>query len=121
MEITDTVGRKGQVVMGHQAWATSSVPLYPLNARYAVRNQFSTISPPFLVGACYAWQDDELQAKLHFVNWMGAVLLKLRFEGNTVNIVAKENYQSKTVSMTGMVVEEEHQTPKTTPDGGAAR
>lgn len=121
MEITDTVGRKGQVVMGHQAWATSSVPLYPLNARYAVRNQFSTISPPFLVGACYAWQGDELQVKLHFVNWMGAVLLKLHFEGNTVNIVAKENYQSKTVGMTGLVVEEEQQTPKTTLDGGAAR
>ena len=48
IEITDTAGVKGVVRMGHQFWATSAVDFYPLNARYAVKNQFSTIRPPLL-------------------------------------------------------------------------
>ena len=103
IEITDTVGIKGQVRMGHQFWATSAVDFYPLNARYAVKNQFSTIRPPFHIGACYAWQDDELQASLHFVDWMGAVQLRLRFDADTITIKAQENYQNRLVTIIGIV------------------
>ena len=102
MEITDTVGARGQVRMGHQFWATSAVDFYPLNARYAVKNQFSTITPPFHVGACYAWQGEELQAKFHFVDWMGAVHLRLRFNADTVAITAQENYQNRPVKIIGI-------------------
>lgn len=103
LEITDTTGVSGLVVMGHQVWNTSSVPFRPLNARYQVKNQFSTIRPPHRVGACYAWQDDELQAKFHFVDWMGSVLLKFRFSGDTVRVVAKENYRPKAITITGLL------------------
>lgn len=102
IEITDTAGVKGVVRMGHQFWATSTVDFYPLNARYAVKNQFSTIRPPFHVGACYAWQDDELLAKLHFVDWMGSVSLRLHFDADTVTITAQENYQKRPVTITGV-------------------
>lgn len=108
IEITDTAGVSGRVLMGYQSWSTSAVPFRPLNARYAVQNQFSTIQPPFRVGACYAWNADEaeLQAKLHFVDWMGSVHLKFRFSADTVRIVAKENYQSKPVKILGLVAPE---------------
>ena len=103
MTITDERGVAARVMLGYQLWATSTVSIYPLNARYAVQNQFSTIRPPFNVGACYAWQHDELIAKLHFVDWMGAVLLRLHFDGDTVTIIAKENYQKEPVTIIGTV------------------
>ncbi|MBQ8487502.1 MAG: serine hydrolase [Prevotella sp.] len=101
LEVTDTAGVTGRLLMGYQTWATSPVYLYPLNARYAVQGQFSAIRPPFLYAACYAWQNDELQVKLHSVDWMGSVLLRFRFDGDTVFITAKENYQARPVSFIG--------------------
>lgn len=103
IEITDTAGVKGQVQMGYQSWATSAVDFYPLNARYAVKNQFSTIRPPFHVGACYAWQGDELLAKLHFVDWMGSVQLRLHFDSDTITVTAQENYQERPVAISGIL------------------
>ena len=101
--ITDNRNVTARVLMGYQQWATSAVSIYPLNARYAVQNQFSTIRPPFHVGACYAWQGDSLQAKLHFVDWMGAVRLNMRFDADTVAITAQENYQKKPITIRGIV------------------
>lgn len=101
--ITDNHHVTARVLMGYQQWATSAVSIYPLNARYAVQNQFSTIRPPFHVGACYAWQGDTLQAKLHFVDWMGAVRLNMRFDADTVAITAQENYQKKPITIRGIV------------------
>lgn len=103
MTITDNRGVVARLMMGYQQWATSSVNIYPLNARYAVQNQFSTIRPPFRVGSCYAWQNDELTAKLHFVDWLGSVQLRLHFEGDTVTIKAQENYQKSPITIIGTV------------------
>lgn len=103
IEITDTAGVKGQVRMGHQLWATSTVDFFPLNARYAVKNQFSTIPSHFKVGACYAWQDDELLIKLHFVDWMGSVLLRFHFDADIVTITAQENYQNTPITIIGTI------------------
>ena len=101
IEIADTAGRKSLVALGYQSWAVSPLNSYPLNARYKVKNQFSTISMPFHVGACYAWRNEELQIKIHYVDWMGSVLLKIRFEDDTMRIVAAENYKNYPVRMTG--------------------
>ena len=104
IEITDTAQRKGLVEMGYQRWKTSKVSFYPLDARYQTVGRFNPIRPPFRVGACYAWQDDELQAKLHFVDWMGSVLLKIKFLGDQLEIVAKENYMNSPVRISGTML-----------------
>ena len=104
IEITDTAHRTGLVELGYQKWKTSKVSLYPLNARYAVVGQFNPIKPPFRVGASYAWKDDELQAKLHFVDWMGSVLLRIRFQGDHLDIIAKENYQNNPIRISGTMM-----------------
>ncbi len=104
IEITDTAQRTALVEMGYKRWKTSKVSLYPLNARYAVVGQFNPIRPPFRVGACYAWRDDELQAKLHFVDWMGSVLLRIRFLEDRLDIVAKENYQNNAIRFSGTMM-----------------
>lgn len=105
IEITDTAGRTARIEMGFQQWKTSAVNAYPLNARYKVQNQFSTIRPPFRIGACYAWFDNELQAKLHYADWMASVQLRMRFSGDTIRIEAKENYQQQPVYFMGLMPE----------------
>ena len=47
-------------------------------------------------------QGEELQAKFHFVDWMGAVHLRLRFNADTVAITAQENYQNRPVKIIGI-------------------
>jgi CubicO group peptidase (beta-lactamase class C family) len=104
IEITDTAQRTGLVEMGYQQWKTSRVSFYPLDARYATVGRFRPIRPPFRIGACYAWRDDELQAKLHYVDWMSSVLLRIKFQDDRLEIVAKENYLDKPVSISGTMM-----------------
>ena len=104
IEITDTAQRTGLVEMGYRQWKTSKVSLYPLYARYTVIGRFNPIRPPFRIGACYAWQDDELQAKLHFVDWVDSVFLRIKFLGDRLEIIAKENYQNYPVRISGTML-----------------
>lgn len=104
IEITDTAQRKGLVEMGYGQWKTSKVSFYPLDARYATVGRFRPIRPPFRIGACYAWRDDELQAKLHFVDWMSSVLLRIRFVDDRLEIIAKENYLNNAIRINGTML-----------------
>ena len=104
LEITDTAGRAGLVELGYQQWKTSRVSFYPLDARYATVGRFRPIRPPFRVGAAYAWRDDELQVKLHFVDWMGSVLLRIKFLDDRLDIIAKENYQKNAIRISGTMM-----------------
>ena len=104
LEITDTAGLSGLINLGYQQWKTSRVSFYPLNARYTTVGRFHPIRPPFRVGAAYAWRDDELQVKLHFVDWMGSVLLRIKFVDDRLDIVAKENYQKNAVRISGTMM-----------------
>ena len=104
LEITDTAGRSGQIEMGYRRWKTSPVMFYPLDARYATVGRFHPIRPPFRAGACYAWRDDELQVKLHFVDWMGSVFLRISFDADRLTIIAKENYLRNSVRISGTML-----------------
>ena len=104
IEITDTAKRTGLIELGYQRWKTSKVGLYPLYARYAVVGRFRPIRPPFRIGACYAWTDEELQVKLHYVDWMASVLLRIKFEEKRLEIIAKENYMNNPVTISGTIL-----------------
>jgi len=104
LEITDTARRTGLVEMGYGRWKTSRVGFYPLDARYATVGRFNPIRPPFRTGACYAWVDNELWVKIHFVDWMGSVLLRIRFVDDRLEIVAKENYMNNPISISGTML-----------------
>jgi len=101
IEITDTTGRASTVEMGCGQWRTSALCSWPLNARYAVQGQFVGLPKPFHVGACYAWQDERLLAKIHYVDWMSSVLLVISFKDDELLVEATENYQDKPVIFTG--------------------
>ena len=104
IEITDTAKRTGLIELGYQRWKTSKVGLYPLYARYAVVGRFRPIRPPFRIGACYAWTDEELQVKFHYVDWMASVLLRIKFEEERLEIIAKENYMNNPVTIIGTIL-----------------
>ena len=101
IEVTDTTGRTTPLVMGYGSWATTELASWPLNARYKVQSQFSTIPTPFHASACYAWRDDVLEVKIHYVDWMASVLLRFRFPGDDISIEATENYLNKPFTITG--------------------
>ncbi len=101
MEVVDSVGRKGIIEMGFRQWKTSPIGFYPQNPRGTTLNCFSTLSFPFLASSCYAWQGDELVIKTHFVDWVTAIELRLRFEGDRLLLQLSENYHRKTVSFQG--------------------
>lgn len=99
LEITDTAQHTGRVEMGYQQWRTSDFNSYPLHARTLTKNRFSDIPMAFHTAACRAWVGDELQAKIHFVDWMSSVRLKFRFDGDTISIEAQENYLKNPVRL----------------------
>lgn len=97
--ITDTLGRIGEIPLGYQRWKTSPVNIFPLNPRIKTKNRFSSFTYPFHTGGCYAWKDDELFIKIHFVDWVSSVLLRFCFEIDKVQIMAKTNYSENEVAM----------------------
>ncbi len=97
--ITDSKRRNGDVVLGFKEWATSPIGFYPPYVRTATQNRFSSFYPPFLVGAAYAWDNETLKVKIHFVDWLSSVELNFRFVENTVLLTAHENYQAKPITI----------------------
>lgn len=93
-EITDADNKKNDIKMGYKQWMTSQLSGYP---HYSIQaqNRFSGISGPFYTGSCYAWQDNSLKAKIHYVNWITAVELTCAFDGDNLTIEVSENFPSK--------------------------
>ncbi len=104
MEVTDSVGRKGIIDMGYKQWKTSSINFYPQHPRGTTLNSFSTIAFPLLASSCYAWQNDELVIKTHFVDWITSIELRLHFEGDSIVFNLSENYHPKKTSFKGKVL-----------------
>lgn len=107
MVVSDSRQRKARYELGFHEWKTSSSNLYPPYTNRSSKNSFSNITPPFRCGACYAWSDDQLQVKLHYVNWISSLLMKFSFYGEEMAIEVKENYQNRPFIMVGRLKNEE--------------
>ena len=92
MVVKDSVGRVGNIAMGYHKWEISPIGILPLNPRINTINRFSLFSNQFHTGGCYAWKDDGLYIKIHFVDWVSSVLLHIFLWGDDIHIVAKTNY-----------------------------
>ena len=97
--ITDSKKRKADILLGYKEWKTSPIGIYPPYVRTATQYRFSSFYPPFLAGAAYAWEDDTLRVKIHFVDWLSSVELRFRFDLGKISLSAKENYQAKSISI----------------------
>lgn len=57
--------------------------------------QFQQYSHPFLVGGAYAWgSHNQLEVKLHFVNWMSAVKLVFNFQDDKMHVDIYRNFDN---------------------------
>ena len=92
MGVVDSVGRVGNIVLGYHKWEISPIGILPLNPRINTTHRFSLFTNQFHAGGCYAWQDDGLCIKIHFVDWISSVLLHVFFDEDVIHIVTETNY-----------------------------
>lgn len=93
--VTENDGKSYVVPFGHNHWTTDILDGYPLYTITA-KNRFSGIEGPFYASGSYAWTaPDELQMKLHYVNWFSALHFTLRLENDGYKLIIRENYAKK--------------------------
>lgn len=94
IEVTDNENKRSTISLGYKEWNTSQLTGYP-HYSITAKNRFSGISGPFYTGSCYAWQNDVLTAKIHYVNWITSIKLSFNFNDKDITIETEENYPSK--------------------------
>ena len=95
MTVTETNGTKYDLLFGYKQWKKASIEGYPPYSIEA-KGRFNGIEGPFYVAGSYAWPSPStLELKAHYVNWITALNLTLRFDGENVQLTVKENYSSE--------------------------
>lgn len=94
IEVVDADNKKSTIDLGYKEWKTSQLGGYPHYSILA-QNRFSGITGPFYTGSCYAWSDNALNAKIHYINWITSLSLSFRFDGDNLEIGVSENFPSK--------------------------
>lgn len=104
MTVTETNGTKYDLLFGYKQWKKASIEGYPPYSIEA-KGRFNGIEGPFYVAGSYAWPSPStLELKAHYVNWITALNLTLRFDGENVQLTVKENYSSEAKVVKGKVL-----------------
>lgn len=98
LTIVDKEDKTSVVELGYKKWITSQLAGYP-HYSISAQNRFSGISGPFYTGSCYAWNTGNLEAKIHYVNWITSLKLVFHFDGKDLTIFGEENFTSKPFTM----------------------
>lgn len=94
MTVTEKGGAAYDLHFGYKQWLKTAVDAYPPYSITPI-DSFKGIEGPFWVAGSYAWSSSaELQLKAHYVNWVSALGLTFRFEGDGVLLTVTENYSS---------------------------
>lgn len=94
MTVTDKKGATYDLLFGYKQWLKTSVAAYPPYSVTAV-GALKDIEGPFWVAGSYAWPSPAtLQLKAHYVNWISALGITFRFEGENVILNVTENFTS---------------------------
>lgn len=101
MKVTDKNGAEYELPFGYKQWLKGMTAAYPPYSITPVDN-FKGIEGPFWVAGSYAWQPTAtLHMKVHYVNWISALGITLRFDRNNVLLTVKENFSSDTITING--------------------
>lgn len=93
--VMDKAGKESKIALGYKEWKTSPISFYPPNSRRSTLGSFSNIPTSFLVGGAYAWgSHNQLEVKLHFVNWMSAVKLVFNFQDDKMHVDIYRNFDN---------------------------
>lgn len=94
MTVTNSEGDTYNLPFGYKQWLKTSITVCPPYSVAAI-DRFKGIEGPFWVAGSYAWPSPAtLQLKAHYVNWISALGITFRFEGDNVFLNVTENYTS---------------------------
>ena len=103
MTVTETDGTKYNLSFGYKQWKKTSTDVHPPYSIEA-KGRFNGIEGPFYVAGSYAWPSAAmLELKAHYVNWITALNITFRFDGENVQLTVKENYSSEPKVIKGKV------------------
>ena len=101
MTVTDENGMTYDLLFGYKQWLDTAVEARP---PYSIRpvDRFRGIEGPFRVAGSYGWQSSEtLRLKAHYVNWISALDITFRFDGERVFMKVTENFSSDEETIEG--------------------
>ena len=103
LAVTDKNGAAYELPFGYKQWLKTAVSAYPPYSITPI-GSFKGIEGPFWVAGSYAWQSPAvLQLKAHYVNWISALGVTLRFEGDQVELTVTENFSSDRITIPGKI------------------
>lgn len=101
MKVIDKNGAEYELPFGYKHWLKGIIDAYPPYSIIPV-DSFKGIEGPFWVAGSYAWQPfATLRMKVHYVNWISALGITVRFNGNNVLLTVKENFSPDTITING--------------------
>ena len=104
MTVTETNGKSYELPFGYQQWMTTTFDSYPPYSITPI-DRFKGLEGPYYASGSYAWiSKEELQLKVHYVNWVSALEITFRLDENgEVKLNVQTNYIKKPYSISGKI------------------
>ena len=103
LEIIDGRGDKSDIECGYGKWLTMPIKAYPPYSVMA-KNRYKGLDKSFTAAGSYAWQKDgSLVLKIHYVDWISSLLLKVKFGNGKFSIESTPNYDGAPGQINGIV------------------
>ena len=104
MTVTETSGKSYELPFGYQQWMTTTFDSYPPYSITPI-DRFKGLEGPYYASGSYAWiSKEELQLKVHYVNWVSALEMTFRLDENgEVKLNVQTNYIKKPYSISGKI------------------
>ena len=104
MTVTETNGKSYELPFGYQQWRTTTFDSYPPYSITPI-DRFKGLEGPYFASGSYAWiSKEELQLKVHYVNWVSALEITFRLDENgEVKLNVQTNYIKKPYSISGKI------------------
>ena len=104
MTVTETNGKSYELPFGYQQWITTTFDSYPPYSITPI-DRFKGLDGPYYASGSYAWiSKEELQLKVHYVNWVSALEITFRLDENgEVELNVQTNYIKKPYSISGKI------------------
>lgn len=94
LKVTTDHGQCFTLDFGYRQWLTTPVDVCPPYSISPI-GAFTGIPRPFHASGSYAWPEpDVLRLQVHYVDWVSALGLELRFDGTAATLTVRENYSS---------------------------
>ena len=104
MTVTETSGKSYELPFGYQKWMTTTFDAYPPYSITPI-DRFKGLEGPYYASGSYGWiSKEELQLKVHYVNWVSALEITFRLDENgEVKLNVQTNYIKKPYSISGKI------------------